>query len=152
MAKSPKYSRTPTPAEIAAFTGMHCSRKYRDAVDSGWCCPSCGRSAQQLIRWTEIRGPAWRAKFADAYGMGFTITLAEHHCHGGGRFPRTLICGDCNSADGVVKRKWCLPRSWSFSPQELALFVKVAPHSGETHIDHDLALQIFQQSSAGIFF
>jgi len=34
----------------------------------------------------------------------------------------------------------------------LALFVKVAPHSGETHIDHDLALQIFQQSSAGIFF
>jgi len=145
MAKSPRYSRIPTLEQIAAFTGMHCARKYRAAIDSGWRCPSCRRSAQQLIRWTEIRGPAWRAKFADEYGMGFTVTMAEHHCHGSGRFPRTLICGDCNSADGAVKRKWRLPASWSFSPAELALFVSVAPHSGDTRIDQELALQIFQR-------
>ncbi|XHH29417.1 hypothetical protein WIW49_00250 [Xanthomonas euroxanthea] len=152
MAKSPKYSRIPTPDEIAAFTGMHCARKYHDAVESGWRCPSCGRSAQQLIRWTEIRGLAWRAKFGDEYGMGFTITLAEHHCHGRGRFRPTVICGDCNSADGAVKRKWHLPESWSFSPQELALFVSVAPHSGQTRIDHALAMEIFKRQSLGLFF
>lgn len=148
-AKSPKYSRVPSPEEIAAFTGMQCARKYREAVERGWSCHSCGRSAQQLIRWTEMRGPAWRSKFGDAHGMGFTIARAEHHCHGGGRFPRTLICGDCNSADGAVKKKWGLPESWSFSPQELALFVSVEPYSGQTRIDQNLALQIFQQRSAG---
>lgn len=111
MTKSAKYSRIPTADDIAAFTGMHCARKYRDAVDSGWRCPCCGRTAQQLIRWTEIRGPSWRARFGDAYGMGFSITMAEHHCHGDGRFPDTLICGDCNSADGAAKRKLRLPES-----------------------------------------
>lgn len=149
MTKSAKYSRIPTADDIAAFTGMHCARKYRDAVDSGWRCPCCGRTAQQLIRWTEIRGPAWRAKFGDEHGMGFSITMAEHHCHGDGRFPDTLICGDCNSADGAAKRKLRLPESWSFSPQELAMFVNVTPYSGQTRIDYELALRIFQQRSAG---
>lgn len=146
MTKSAKYSRTPTPEEIASFKGMHCHRKYREAVDSGWRCPSCHRTAQQLIRWTEIKGPFWRATFGDSYGMGFTISIVDHHCHGDGRFPQTRLCGDCNSADGAVKRKWRLPKEWSFSPAELALFVTVPPHSGQTHIDHELALQIFRRS------
>lgn len=145
MTKSLKYSRVPTPDEIASFNGMHCHRKYHEAVASKWRCPSCGRSAQQLIRWTEIRGPYWRANFADSYGMGFTATIVDHHCHGSGRFPRTRLCGDCNSADGAVKRRWRLPEHWSFSPAELALFVSVAPHSGETHIDHEVAINIFRR-------
>ncbi|MBK0052676.1 hypothetical protein [Stenotrophomonas sp. S39] len=151
MAKSLKYSRIPTADEIAAFNGMHCRVKYHHAVSTGWRCPCCGRTAQQLIRWTEIRGPAWRKAYGDEYGMGFTVTLAEHHCHGDGRFPPTLICGDCNSADGAAKRKWRLPESWSFSPEELSLFVTVAPHSGDTHIDQELARQIFERKSRGNF-
>lgn len=146
MTKSRKYSRIPSSDDIACFTGMHCHRKYRDALASEWRCPSCGRSAQELIRLTKIRGPYWRAKFGDAYGMGFTASIVDHHCHGDGRFPPTRLCGDCNSADGATKRKWQLPSQWSFSPAELALFVRVAPHSGETHIDHELALQIFRRN------
>ncbi|MCY1167245.1 hypothetical protein D9M73_72040 [compost metagenome] len=52
--------------------------------------------------------------------MGFTVTLAGHHCHGVGRFPETLICSDCNSADGAAKRKLGLPTDWSFTPTKSA--------------------------------
>lgn len=143
MAKSAKYSRMPTPAELDVFTGMHCAQAYRQAVASGWRCRSCNRSARELVRWTEIRGPGWRARYADEHGMGFTVTMAEHHCHGSGRFPPELICGDCNSADGAAKRKLRLPEDWSFSPAEIGRFVTVEPHSGATVIDYDVALQIY---------
>ena len=75
--------------------------------------------------------------------MGFTISLAKHHCHGNRRFPETLICGDCNSADGAVKRKLKLSENWSFSPYELSQFVKTSPHSGETRIDYDIARVLY---------
>lgn len=80
--------------------------------------------------------------------MGFTISLTKHHCHAGCRFPRTLICGDCNSADGAAKRKLKLPDSWSFSPQEIGKFVATTPHSGKTLIDYDEARRIFENSRA----
>lgn len=144
MPKIPKYSRIPTAAELAAFAGMHCKLLYQQAVATGWRCPSCRRSAQELVRWTEIRGPSWRARYADEHGMGFTVTLTRHHCHGLGRFAETLICGDCNSADGAVKRRHRLPRTWSFSPGEIGRFVQVAPYSGATWIDYALALRIYE--------
>lgn len=144
MPKSAKYSRAPTAEELAAFSGMHCRAKYLEAVRTGWRCPSCGRSAQELVRWTEIRGPSWRARYGDEYGMGFTVVLTGHHCHGAGRFRETLICGDCNSADGAAKRKLKLPASWSFTPTEIGAFVTVAPHSGSTKIDYDIARRIFE--------
>ena len=143
MPKSAKYSRIPSAAELAAFTGMHCRMKYLEAVRTDWRCPSCGRPAQELVRWTEIRGPSWRARYGDDYGMGFTVVLTGHHCHGPRRFPETLICGDCNSADGTAKRKLKLPASWSFTPTEIRAFVSVAPHSGSTKIDYDVARQIY---------
>lgn len=146
--KTRKYSRIPTDEEIAAFNGMHCARLYAKAVAEGWRCPSCGRSAHQLIRWTEIVGPSWRARFGDEHGMGFTITLTMHHCHAGHRFPRTLICGDCNSADGAAKRKLGLPGSWSFSPWEIGKFVTTAQFSGKTTIDYEVARGIFESSIA----
>jgi len=144
--KITKYSKMPTTADLAAFTGMHCARLYKAAVANGWRCPSCGRTAQELVRWTKIQGPTWRARYGDEHGMGFTITMTQHHCHGGGRFPPTLICGDCNSADGAVKRKHSLPAEWSFSPSEIGRFVTVLPHSGQTKIDYAIALTIYEAS------
>lgn len=143
MTKTKKYSRIPTEADLGAFTGMHCRNLYLEAVRTGWRCPSCSRSAPELVRWTEIRGPSWRARFGDEHGMGFTVTLTGHHCHGEGRFPETLICGDCNSADGAAKRKLRLPGSWSFTPAEIGSFVTVSRHSGATKIDYAKALQIY---------
>ncbi|MCP3042184.1 hypothetical protein K6X14_03340 [Xanthomonas euvesicatoria pv. allii] len=142
--KTRKYSRMPTTAEISAFTGMHCHALYAEAVAQNWHCPSCKRHVYELIRWTEIRGPSWRQRFGDEHGMGFTIVLTKHHCHGHGRFAQTLICGDCNSADGAVKRKLRLPTTWSFSPQEIGQFVTVAPHSGQTTIDYVKARELYE--------
>jgi hypothetical protein len=125
---------------------MHCSQLHREAVANGWRCPSCNRNANEVVRWTEILGPSWREKFADEFGMGFTTSLVYHHCHSESlspRFPRTLICGDCNTADGAAKRKLGLPADWSFSPAELARFVKVLPHSGKASINYAIAHQIY---------
>lgn len=144
--KSKKWSKTPSAAEIAAFNGMHCKKQYLDALRSGWRCPCCRRSAQELIRWSEIKGPAWRAAYADEYGMGWTITLARHHCHGRGRFEETQVCGDCNSADGAVKRKLKLPARWSFAPHEIAQFVRGKPHEGVT-IDYNKAKAIYDRGT-----
>jgi hypothetical protein len=146
MTKTPKWSRVPTAAEIAAFDGLHCSTTYRWAVANGWQCPCCDRTAHELIRWSDIRGPTMRRCYGDEYGMGFTISFAHHHCHGYDgqkRFPTTLICGDCNAADAAAKRKLPLPEIWSFSPEEIRQFVRVTPHSGRTVIDYDKAWDIF---------
>lgn len=145
--KIPKYSRLPTPSELAAFDGMHCSRLYKKAMSENWRCPSCNRTAPELVRWTKISGPSWAARYGDCHGMGFTVTMSNHHCHGIGRFEQTLICGDCNSADGAAKRKLGLPSEWSFSPQEIGLFVAVAPYSGATIIDYEIALRIYSDAS-----
>jgi hypothetical protein len=96
MTKIPKWSRVPTSAEIAAFDGLHCDKTYRWAVASRRRCPCCNRSAQELIRWSEIRGPGMRLRYGDEYGMGFTIQLGWHHRHGyPRRFEPTVICGSC---------------------------------------------------------
>jgi hypothetical protein len=76
--------------------------------------------------------------------MGFTVTLTGHHCHGAGRFPETLICGDCNSADGAAKRKLGLPTDWSYTPTEIGSFVSVSRHSGATQIDYEAARRIYE--------
>ena len=151
MTKSAKYSKIPSKSDLDAFTGMHCAALYKMALACGWRCPSCGRNAHELVRWTENRGPAWRARFGDAYGMGFTITLTNHQCHGKGRFPRTLICGDCNSADGAAKRRLGLPGWWSFAPEEIGRFVEVEPYSGETRINYDKARLIFEAAQSPFF-
>ena len=154
MGKTKKYSRIPTKVELESFTGMHCSELYSEAVTNSWRCPSCNGTAQQLVRWTDIRGLCWRDKYADEHGMGFTIAMAKHHCHAGRRFATTLMCGDCNSADGAAKRKLGLPSSWSFSPAEIAQFVTVEIHSGATKIDYDKAMQIYKETEScrGLFW
>jgi hypothetical protein len=85
--------------------------------------------------------------------MGFTIGLHRHHDHGieagyEKRFGIRIICCDCNAADGAVKRKFQLPKHWSFAPKEIAQFVQAKPHTGKTVIDYDKALSIFKAANA----
>lgn len=149
--KIPKWSIQPTLYDIGAFGGMHCATKYRRAVRQKWRCPSCDRSAYQLIRWTYINGPSWRAQYGDAHGMAWSISIVEHHCHGPGRFPNTILCGDCNAADGAVKRKHKLPPSWSYSAEEIGQFVTVTPYSGKTIIDYAVALRLYAEAHGDLF-
>jgi len=151
--KTRKWYRPPTQQEIDAFEGVHVAGRYRRCVQIGWRCPCCNRTAQELIRWSFINGHTNRLKYGDEYGMGWTLALIEHHCHSGDRdgwlprFPVTLICGDCNSADGAAKRKLRLPEWWSFSPIEIKQFVTCVPHSGKTVIDYEKANKIWHEIS-----
>ena len=148
MSAKKRWCRVPTTEEIKRFDGLHCSSMYRWAIANDWRCPSCDRTAIELIRWSEIRGPTMRHLYANEHGMGFTIALTRHHCHGPGRFKEILICGDCNSADGAAKRKFKLPDSWSFALDEIKQFIRVTPHSGRTIIDYDEAHKIWSTANA----
>lgn len=89
-----------------------------------------------------------RTRYGDEHGMGWTTSIVGHHCHGAGRFTGTLMCGDCNSADGAAKRKLGLPASWSFSPREIGQFVTVTPHSGKTVIDYEIADALYREANS----
>ncbi|MCV9940433.1 hypothetical protein OIU35_29130 [Boseaceae bacterium BT-24-1] len=60
------------------------------------------------------------------------------------RFPRSLICSDCNAADGTAKARLGLPASFSFSPSEIAAFITIAPNK-EHGIQTDKARAIWMQ-------
>lgn len=75
--------------------------------------------------------------------------LHEHHDHasswdaiGVARFPPTVLCDQCNAADGAAKRRLKLPDNFSFSPAEIARFVTATPH-GKHAIDLDVANRIY---------
>lgn len=76
--------------------------------------------------------------------------LHIHHDHsapllsGEGRFPDTLICDQCNAADGCAKRELQLPEDFSFSPLEIGQFITVNPHKRHK-IDLDKAQQIYDE-------
>lgn len=71
--------------------------------------------------------------------------MHRHHDHsvpllsvGIPRFPETVICDQCNAADGVSKRHLKLPRDFSFSPAEIRSFVIAVPH-GKHRVDLEAA-------------
>lgn len=148
--KTEKWSKLPTAEDIEAFDGRHCGAQYRRALKLNWRCPSCERSAHELIRWTYITGKTMRARYGDEHGMGWSIAIVTHHDHGRRNFPEVLLCGDCNSADGTIKRKLKLPDDWTFSPAELAQLVRVTPHSGKTLIDYELAQMIYDEMTGAL--
>ncbi len=90
--------------------------------------------------------------------MGWLAAFHAHHDHGTnpfrgdlpGRAPRfaeTILCDQCNAADGRAKRQLGLPADWSFSPAELAQFVTATPH-GSHAIDLETAATIHRTALA----
>jgi hypothetical protein len=115
--------RIPNDAEIQAFNGAHGKRLYANtALD--WRCPGCHRTKHELMRWTML------FKNTPHRYMGWAGGLHKHHDHGPRpvRFPETLMCEQCNSADGAAKRELRLPGDFSFSPSEISCFVIGTPH------------------------
>lgn len=140
---SDKGVRVPTEAVFRSYTGLHCRQLWAE-VGEDYVCPSCKRNKFQILRWT-TRFPKGPSPF-----KGWVAVLHRHHDHSQGfmtrslgRFPETVICDQCNSADGVAKRKLGLPRDFSFSPQEIGSFVVVTPH-GRHRIKFDEAKRIYE--------
>lgn len=135
-------NKIPSYEDYRNHTGLHYHRLWK-AIEDSWRCPSCGRSKFQIMRWTR-RFPSKPNAFMD-----WVAALHIHHDHsasymdiGAYRFPETLICGQCNAADGTVKRKLKLPKDFSFSPQEMREFIKATPY-GKHEIDYERARNIF---------
>lgn len=129
--------RVPTAEEYAAFDGAHCHKLYRE-LGADWSCPCCHRTRYQCMRWTTLfpKKPHLRRQ-------GWAVGLHRHHDHGTPpRFPVTPVCEQCNSADGFAKRHLGLPRDFSFSPEQIALFVTGVPH-GKHLVNLTIASQVF---------
>lgn len=128
--------RIPGLDDLAAYRGAHTAKKWSQ-LSLEWECPSCRRSKFQQLRWT---------KSITGYGVPkgeyqWLAPIHDHHDHGAdsgsrnARFPNTMLCFDCNNADGRAKRLLALPEDFSFSPSELEQFVTGIPHCG---VDIDL--------------
>jgi len=128
--------RVPTPEDFAGYRGAHTDKKWT-RLPRDWRCPSCRRSKYEQLRWTKsITG---RGVPKGEYQ--WLAPIHEHHDHGGDtgerapRFPPTMLCFDCNIAEGRTKDRLDLPRDFSFSPVELSVFITGLPHCG---VDTDL--------------
>lgn len=144
-------TKVPTSEDYYNHSGLHYHRLW-ESIDDVWVCPGCGRSKFQIMKWTR-RFP----KSANSF-MDWVAALHKHHDHSVGffesgqpRFLETLICGQCNSADGSAKRKLKLPSNFSFSPQEMSLFIQATPHQ-KHEINYDLALAIFNAYASKSLF
>lgn len=115
--------RIPTTEEMHAFTGAYCRRIY-ESLGPDWRCPGCNRTKYELIRWTMLF-PTSPSPY-----LGWAGGLHKHHDHGGwpGRFPRTVVCEQCNDADKAAKRALGLAKDFSFSPSEIRGFVLATAH------------------------
>lgn len=144
--------RIPTRDEYLAFGGAHCGNLYTQ-VGSHWRCPSCHRTRYELLRWTMLypNKPSRRE--------GWAVGLHTHHDHqtdsyvtkpGPGQprrlasFAPEIICEQCNSADGTVKRRLGLPDYFTYSPVEIGQFVVPTPH-GKHIIRYDVAQILFER-------
>ncbi|GAA0432289.1 hypothetical protein GCM10009094_41100 [Massilia aurea] len=121
--KKNRERRIPTQEQIDAFNGAHCRLLYA-SLGPHWRCPGCRRTKYQAIRWTTLFRNS-----PNSY-QGWACGLAKHHDHGPrpARFPETVMCEQCNSADGTAKRVLRLPDDFSFSPAEVNRFVLPTPH------------------------
>lgn len=134
----------PADEDYRLHDGLHYRHLWQETPDT-WKCPSCGRTKYQVMRWAK-RFP----KSPDSF-MGWVAPLHRHHDHSVGyfqpgkpRFPQATICDQCNSCDGAAKRKLNLPSDFSFSPEEISLFIVATPH-GKHSINFDVARSVYQR-------
>lgn len=135
--------KIPTIEDFEGHDGLHYKNLWKE-VGNNWFCPSCFRSKYQIMRWAK-RFPNSKNAF-----MGWVAPLHKHHDHSApymrthGRFPMTVICDQCNAADGAAKRVLRLPRNFSFSPSEIRQFVTTTPH-GKHKIHFEVAQAIYDK-------
>jgi len=127
--KRPNFNKTPTHTEYLAYDGRSCRSLWKKTKED-WKCPGCGRSKFQILRWHKKKG--WiggLARHHDHYmehdnsGKWARFVDEKHK-----RFPETVICTECNNADGQAKRLLKLDGSFSFKPSELRQFVIPSNH------------------------
>lgn len=119
-------------------------------VPTDWCCPVCRRYKPEIARLTpagvvlcqldrhhdhladEGARILWRGQQKqpdrarqDALHSAIQVCMVL-----GERFHQTLVCSDCNAADGAAKSALAgvVHPEFSFAPSEIARFIRVAPN------------------------
>lgn len=132
-------TRIPSEKDVAGFDGMHC-REAWEKTPREWCCPGCGRSKVELMRWGRRDGGNARR-----YGKtGWKWSVARHHDHGNRWDGYILVCQDCNSADGRVKAVFGARDDWSSTAPEISTYITGEPHKAAT-IDFGAAWSIVKK-------
>lgn len=91
-------------------------------VGEDWTCPVCRRGKVAISK----LGPGgsvhcWLVAHHDHFGAGWARFLLK--------FDRTLICSDCNNAEGALKASDpAVDREFSFSPAEITCFIDAGPN------------------------
>lgn len=121
------------------------------SVDENWTCPCCHRHKFEIIRWKQSNhGRQWRwlgelhnhhdhvlikhggCRFGSDSQAALKRSLAMkamdpwdfEYWMGKFRFSDTLICMDCNWAEGSMKSRLKTPSWFSFSPPEIQAFLQ----------------------------
>ncbi|MGF2127697.1 hypothetical protein ACQUEP_14720 [Enterococcus casseliflavus] len=128
--------KKPSNQEYLEYDGGHCSGIWKE-LDEIWKCPSCKRTKREVMMWV-------KRKSLGGHNDGWSSPLTRHHDHSDlKRFKCTIICGLCNSADGNAKVKCGLPADFSFSPEEIGLFVTPVPNAKHSRIYFEKAKSIY---------
>jgi hypothetical protein len=144
-----RIERIPTVEEFAAYTGGHTHKLWR-SLHPGWVCPSCQRSRYEVLTWTKRKRDKTVVPVRIVEDYHWLVAICPHHDHRADgtthppRFPRTLVCGDCNTAEGQMVKKLGLTGNFSFSPEEMRLFITGKPH-GRVVADHIRAKAIYER-------
>ncbi|PWW35226.1 hypothetical protein DFO83_1096 [Idiomarina loihiensis] len=148
--------------------GAHLN-KWWVSTAMGWECPSCRRKKPQIAK-LDSRGYAScqlhehhdhmkdivRTMFEEASSVKEHVVaneLAERFAirtsYAISAYDNTVICSDCNKADGLAKIKCNAHQNFSFSPSEIAHFVK--PKANQEHELDIQAASVIWQKNIDIF-
>jgi rubredoxin len=130
-------------------------------VGKTWCCPSCHRQKAEIARLDKngnilcalvLHHDHWGDFAQDKipFFRGTALTYEEARPYDSlrgsfSRFPETLICQDCNVAEGAAKVAANTENSFSFSPFEISTFIIVANNVAHK-VDREKAITAYQKT------
>nr|WP_295107538.1 hypothetical protein [uncultured Caulobacter sp.] len=150
--------------EAHRATGLDLNRNWAE-VPRSWQCPCCQRTKAQIVRLSEhgvlLCHLEWHhdhlrdygkavlrhrnslpENSEERYGIMSALEATKDFCE---RFFTTLVCKDCNLAEGEAKRLLAdAPRDFSFSPAEIKRFIRPRPNQPH-RIDEETAIAVWQE-------
>lgn len=119
-------------------------------VSPEWICPCCLRMKREIARIDKngnlLCALHYHHDHFEHYARDQMPALPHQAYELYTRFPRTLICNDCNVAEPVAKRIVGAKSNFSFAPFEIATFIIVesnAPHK----IDEQRAMEAYESAT-----
>ncbi len=139
-----------------------------ELTPADWTCPVCNRPKPDLVRIANGGGAARLVEHHDhieqfidnevrriakqkavSIDASLGVFLKTKLCPFITRFDRIVICEDCNNADPAAKAIHHLDQYFTFTPLEIAQFIKVAP--GCKHQIDEKALALIVESIAPVW-